>query len=364
MPGKEWTRRGFLASLAAGGAVGVQKKLPSYPSERERYLDPSTEFAVTRLTSPDHSSFLPPAGHRAVSRRGSFLIYTSDRTGSAQLMQMFSNTGESRQLTEAGSLDPSSPDLAPDDRSVLFFDGPVLKRLVLGGMRETEIYRDPEGWSRGTGLGICRDGSEVCLVETQEGRWRLRLAPLGSKGSDPVTAFEAPTPLSDPLPRPQHGGILYRDEEGMLALVEGGQRRRLPLAPGRTGSAYWSAGGESLLYLSFPVDRRPSAIREWVAASGADRLVASTSQYASFAPNANGTVFVGASANKASPYILLMLRITRRELALCEHRSSDVAAVSPVFSPDSQRVFFQSDRDGKPAIYMAEVQRLVERTEE
>jgi oligogalacturonide lyase len=51
-------------------------------------------------------------------------------------------------------------------------------------------------------------------------------------------------------------------------------------------------------------------------------------------------------------------------LPLCEHRASDAAQVRPVFSPDSQRVFYQSDRDGKPAIYMVDVQRLVERTED
>jgi oligogalacturonide lyase len=51
-------------------------------------------------------------------------------------------------------------------------------------------------------------------------------------------------------------------------------------------------------------------------------------------------------------------------LPLCEHRSSDATAVRPVFSPDSQRVFYQSDRDGKPAIYAVNVQKLVEPTDE
>ena len=37
--------------------------------------------------------------------------------------------------------------------------------------------------------------------------------------------------------------------------------------------------------------------------------------------------------------------------------------VAPVFSPDSQRLYFQSDRDGKPAVYCIHVERLVEKTE-
>jgi oligogalacturonide lyase len=37
--------------------------------------------------------------------------------------------------------------------------------------------------------------------------------------------------------------------------------------------------------------------------------------------------------------------------------------VTPLFSPDSQRVFFQSDRDGKPAVYRVQVERFVENTD-
>lgn len=279
-------------------------------------------------------------------------------------MQMFLSTGEARQLTETAALDPLSPALSADDRSLFFFDGPVLKQLVFAAMREVEIYRVPEGWAMGRGFSISQDGSRACLVETQEGRWRLRMAPLRSKGGEPATAFEAAAPLGDPLPRPRHEDILYRDAEDFLALAEPGGRnsRRLPLAAGRSGPAFWSADGESLVYLNFPAGRgQLNTIREWAAASDSERLVAPTSQYASFAPNANASIFVGASASKASPYILLLLRVTRRELPLCEHRSSDASGVRPVFSPDSQRVFYQSDRDGKPAIYCLHVERLVER---
>ena len=45
------------------------------------------------------------------------------------------------------------------------------------------------------------------------------------------------------------------------------------------------------------------------------------------------------------------------------HRARDASACALRFSPDSQRVLFQTDRDGKPAIYMLDVQRLVERTD-
>ena len=94
-----------------------------------------------------------------------------------------------------------------------------------------------------------------------------------------------------------------------------------------------------------------------------DKLVAPTSQFYRFAPNANATVFLGASSSKASPTVLLLLRLTKRELTLCEHRSSDLQALNPRFSPDSQRILFQSDRNGQAALYTMKVDRLVEKTD-
>jgi oligogalacturonide lyase len=74
-------------------------------------------------------------------------------------------------------------------------------------------------------------------------------------------------------------------------------------------------------------------------------------------------VFAGASRSKASPYALLMLRVTQRELTLCEHRSRDAAASAIAFSPDSQRLFFQGDKEGQMAVYSMRLERLVEKTE-
>jgi len=55
--------------------------------------------------------------------------------------------------------------------------------------------------------------------------------------------------------------------------------------------------------------------------------------------------------------------VTHREFTLCEHKASNPETVAPVFSPDSQRVLFQSDRDGHPAIYSVHVDKLVEPTD-
>ena len=103
-------------------------------------------------------------------------------------------------------------------------------------------------------------------------------------------------------------------------------------------------------------------MRESAPDEGTDQQVARTSQYATFAPNADASVFAGASRSKASSYILILLRVTKRELTLCEHHASDPSVVSIIFAPDSQSVIFVTDRHGKPALYRVAVERFVEET--
>jgi oligogalacturonide lyase len=321
---------------------------------------------VVRLTSPEHSSFLPAPQQRVVSRRRGFLLFASDRTGSPQLFQMFLNSGESRLLTAARDLDVSSATLAADERSVFFFDGASLRQLALATLRDREVYRVREGWRRAPGFGLSRSGSDAVLVEARDGVWHLRRVPLAAKSAEASTAGEWSVSISDPAVRPGHEEILCREGRDSLWLLgyNGQNRRPLTVAPGRLGPAFWSADGEAVMYLNIPeAAGKLNAVRECLPDTGGDRTVASTSQFLSFAPNGDGSVFVGASGSKASPYVLLLLRVTRREFAICEHRASDPARVAPIFSPDSQRIYFESDRHGRPAIYSVAVDRLVEQTD-
>jgi oligogalacturonide lyase len=75
-------------------------------------------------------------------------------------------------------------------------------------------------------------------------------------------------------------------------------------------------------------------------------------------------VFAGASFSRAQPYLLMLVRSVARELTLAEHAAKDAAQVAPVFTPDSQQIFWQSDREGKPCIYSIAVEKLVEATED
>ena len=365
--GRRWTRRGFLfTGLAAAGAAAENPRLPAFPPDVQRYADPSTELDVYRLTDPAYSSRLPGYYGRAIARNSGYLLFTCDRTGSPQVFRMDLKTGETRQLTEAVGLDGGTVTLTPDNRGFCYCAGRSVFLAVFGA-GDREIYRVPEGWEGARGMNVGPDGTAATLVETRPGASgggsRLRLAPLAAGA--PRTLLESAAEMTDPRPRPYRAQTLYGGGgQGLwLASQDGRENRPLKLAAGRIAAAHWAPDGQTLLYLLRPEDRaQPPVIREHSPDTGADKLVAKTSQFAGFSANRDTSVFAGASDSHASPLVLLLLRATGNEKSLCEHGARDAASVCPIFSPDSLRLYFQSDRDGRPAIYCMHLDHLVEKT--
>jgi oligogalacturonide lyase len=353
----------LISGLAAVRLWAVSKG-GTFSSPPYRYADPTTEFQVERLTDPSYSSWLPAFYNRALARNNSSLLFCADRSGSPQAFQLNLKNGETRQLTDTQELDASSLTLTPDNRSFCYFAGRSLCTSALGTLHDRELYSIPEGWERCEGLSVGPDGTHASFAERHADGSRLRMVTLAQGVAH--TVIEVPFAMSDPLPRPMRAQILFRQGGQGLWMVnaDGSQKRQLKLAAGRVGPANWSPDGKTVLYLNFPDDTTQlNAIREYTPDAGTDKLVAKTSQFVHFGYNRDTSVFVGASRNKSSPTVLILLRVTRRELTLCEHKSSQPDTVAPIFSPDSQRIYFQSDRDGKPAIFGIHVERLVEKIE-
>jgi oligogalacturonide lyase len=358
------SRRGFVSSFAAAGVGFAAGRGQVIPSEIRRFADAATELEIFRLTDPSHQSWLPAYTGRAVSKHGNFLIFASDISGGAQAYRMDLKSGQSRVLTDATHLEAGSLTLSPDERGVCFLDGGSLFLTNLSNLRPREIYRSPEGFGAGHGLSLSDDGLYAAFIEQKSGLNRLQLVTMRTGTAQ--TLLESAEPISDPMPRPRRAGLLYRRgaEEVWLVDFDGTGNRRLRLAQGGLANALWSTDGRSVLYLNVPSDRgQLNNLREHIPDTNDDRFISNTTQFATFNRNADSSVFVGASGSKASPYVLLLVRSVKRELTLCEHRASDPRLVSPIFSPNSQRVFFQSDRDGKMALYAMAVERLVEETE-
>ena len=346
------TRRSLLAFLPAGLIADTGKKARPLPRVGEfvPFVDPTTETRVVRLTNPASTSWLPAPANRFVSVKDRFLVFSSDRTGSAAPFQLDLHAGLPHQLGETSALAPLSLCLDEKQKGLFLLDGGSLKEITLSNRKVRTIAEGVDGFASAS-------GGEFVVVR----RKQLELLNAGRSIADDVG------PCC--LVRPGGDGCLFvrqESEEGReywFTLLSG-QDRPVLLAKGRVSDPFWSPGGKSLLFLRDVPGTSGffSEIHEVAAEGGDERCIAPTSQFAAFAPNGDASVFVGASRSKAQPTVVLLLRSAGRELTLCEHRASHPASVAPVFSPDSRRVYFESDHQGKPALYSVNVELLVEPT--
>ena len=350
------TRRSFLFAIPA---ACLASKI--VPSAVHRYSDPSTEFPVLRLTDPGFTSLMPAHYQHAVARRGNWLLFASDLSGRMEAYRMDLKTGAAQQVSEEEDLQPASLTFTPDERGVCCLAHDRLLLINLASDRAREVYR-AEREFRLQGMGLSGDGLYAAVVEKNDATYRLRLIRMADGVA--ATIAQASEEIRDPQPRPRRASVLYRRGKSLwIANYDGQQNYTLRLGDGETGSATWSPDGRAVLYLNYPADpRQLHNIREFTPDAKEDKAVANTTQFVAFERNADASVFAGASGSKASPHVLLLVRAVKRELTLCEHRASDPAMVSPVFSPNSQHVYFVSDREGKPAIYSVAVEKLVEET--
>lgn len=354
------TRRALLAAglpaLAAASINTSRKKTRPLPTVGEfvRFTDPTTESTVVRLTNPASASYLPAPGNRFVSIKERFLVFSSSRTGRAAPVYLDLRNGLLRPLAPAIGLAPDSLCLDSTGRSLYLLDEKDLKQVSLAGRRVEVLARGVSAFALGNTSGemiVVRDG---------------RLEQLTEHGS-PLAADVEPWCALRPggmgcafARRPSADGL----ELWYTAIPGASATPPRLLVKGRISNPLWSPDGKSLLFLRQVAanDAVVSEIHEAFPETAVEQRVAPTSQFAAFAMNADGSVFVGASGSKAQPTIILLLRSVQREFTLCEHRASHAASVRPVFSPDSRRVYFQSDRQGQSALYSVNVEALVEPT--
>ncbi|MBA3973451.1 MAG: hypothetical protein C0504_04440 [Candidatus Solibacter sp.] len=328
-----------------------------------RFLDRATEFAVTRLTSPDEESRLPLSPGRGISRRGDAALAIRRRDDRRQLIWLEFGSGAGRVLAESPGFDPLTAALTSDDRWILAADGARLIALQRQNPRLSTVAELDPAKPLCAPLAPSADRVTVFFAQSSGAGSEIHSLRIGQDRRLPH--HECGEPVEELAPNPRRALVAWRTRSGAVWAggLDGSRPRRIEMPEGRVLQFYWAAGGQAILYLFEPADpAKLVEIREQQVDSRTDSLVAKTSQFASFAPNADASAFVGASRSKASPHILLLLRKTMRELTLCEHGEQDAAACRPVFTPDSQSVVFTSAMHGKPALYLAGVEKLIEKT--
>ncbi len=148
----------------------------TFPSEYSRSVDERTGAVVHRLTnhpSINHPTYFLQSSFTADQRA---LIFTSYRTGSAQLFEVGFPDGEIRQLTCDQAIHPFSPTIAPDD-SIFFVRTGSVWRLDRDTLEEVEIA------SFGGQLGECSLtplGDWFVAACKRGDEWGLALGAIGS----------------------------------------------------------------------------------------------------------------------------------------------------------------------------------------
>ena len=323
-----------------------------------RFADPTTENPVVRLTSPAYAHILPAPGNRFLSLKPRILCCSSDRlNGRLAPFQVDLRTGVLRPIAETRALDPSSLTLDAQTRFLYFLDGGSLVEAALTGKRESKRVEVLAREVTTFGMGSSR--AELFSISAGKLQQIQADSPL-------VVAEHAEGPC---VVRPGGGGCLFSrplgsEERELWYAAASPSGQPILLARGRVSDAWWSVGGRSVLFLRQVPKNNVflSEVHEVVPEEGAEQCISTTTQFAAFAPNGNDSVFVGASRSKAQPNVVLLLRSPEREFTLCEHRATQPTEVRPAFSPDSRRVYFQSDREGKSAIYSVNVEQLIEPT--
>jgi oligogalacturonide lyase len=348
-----------LAPLAFPLAAQVKqpaKKGKALPAVGQfiRETDPVTENTVVRLTVPSSASFLPYSRNHFVSSRERIMVFASDRGGHFAPYALDLRTGVMKQVADPAKLEPRSITFDRQEKSIRYLDG--------GSLMEAGLSRgSPRTLAEGvTSFTSAADGSVYLIASGKLTR---------KEGNDSrALADEA----SEAWPQPNSAGCVFSrvfagpsgpDERELYYVSADGSGKPKLLARGPVRDPYWDEDGQSILFLRDVTTENGTAVAEihgTALNSGVEYLVSPTSQFACFAPNSDASVFVGASRSRAQPTVILMLRSPHREMTLCEHRSKHPGQVAPVFSPDNRRVYFESDREGKPAIYSVNVELLVE----
>jgi hypothetical protein len=124
-----------------------------HPPEHGVSVDSAGGARVHQMTNHASINHLTYFLQTAFTPDSKALLFTSYRTGSAQIFEAAFPEGGIRQLTDGAAIHPYSPALAPDGERVFFVRGGAVWQLERTGLRERQI-----GEFAGAQLGECTLG--------------------------------------------------------------------------------------------------------------------------------------------------------------------------------------------------------------
>lgn len=138
------------------------------PSEHRGFEDASTGTRIHQITAHPSTNHLSYFLQSSFTPDCKYLIFVSDRSGSAQIYEAGFPDGEIRQLTGGAPVHAYSPTLAPDGAHLYFVRGGGIWRLHRASLAETRVAE-----FEGAQLGECTLGDG--------GRWLTAAFKRGSE---------------------------------------------------------------------------------------------------------------------------------------------------------------------------------------
>ena len=381
--------------------------------------DPDTGAAVTRLTPPDVTCHRNYFYQRCFDASGTRLLFGAEfgpDTGNPASPNwnyhwLDLKSGIAVQLTDGARENTFGGFLSPDDRFLYFVRAErQLVRLSMADLREEIVYTVPEGWV-GYGTWVANSAcTRMVGIEIDARDWfplsdwqrfhamfharpRCRLIRIDLTGPRQGTReviLEQAGWLGHPQYRPGDDHTVAYCHEGPHDLVDarmwfidedGGNRRCGKVhEPGESCThEFWVPDGSAMIFVSYKKGERERWICRLDPVTLQSRRLATMPPCSHLMSNDDGTRIVGdgcdspadvadagAHAIETDPFLHLFefgadglvkqRRVAHHDSSWKVHKGNrQVTHPHPSFTPDGQRVLFSSDRDGEPAVYLADI---------
>lgn len=369
-------------------------------------IDPDTGVRITRLNPPEVACPRNYFYQKCFTADGGKLIFGGEFDGHLNVWMLDLASGIARQLTEGAGDNYHGAYLSPDDRFMFYTKGGREHRRVdLATLEENVIYTVPQGW-RGAGTWVansaCTRIAGIEMVEEDQATggsgWerfrrqfeiqpRQRLISIDIASGEATVVLAQKRYMGHPMYRPYDDSTMGFCHEGPHDLVDarmwlidanGANLRKVKEhAPGEACMhEFWVPDGSKLIYVSYVKGQQERFI--WAAdpVTLENECIMAIPPCAHLMSNFDGSLVVGDGAGQlgdvadkdghafeADPWLHLFDMKTRSHRRICRHDSSwaeykgntQATHPHPSFTPDEGRVLFGSDRDGKPALYLADL---------
>lgn len=381
-------------------AKGMRVKLVYEVSQ-----DPDTGVEVTRLTPPEVTCHRNYFYQKCFTNDGNKLLFAGEFDGNWNYYLLDIAAAEAVQLTEGTGDNTFGGFLSPDDKSLYYVKNErTLLEVNLETLVEREVYNVPADWV-GYGTWVANsDCTKLVGIEISKDDWvplndwkifhdffhkgpNCRLLRVDLQNGESAVIHQEKNWLGHPIYRPFDDNTVAFCHEGPHDLVDarmwmvnedGSNVRKVKEhAEGESCThEFWVPNGSSLMYVSYLKGQQGRTIYSYNPDNGENTEVMQMPACSHLMSNFDGTLLVGDGSGTPvdvkdtsgytidnDPYLYAFdiakkayFRVARHDTSWATFANSrQVTHPHPSFTPDDSAILFSSDKDGKPALYIAKI---------